>query len=133
MYISSKYDPERDPFADVAAAVTKAQAENKRILLIAGGDWCIWCEILATFMHNTEAVTNLLTKNYIIVKVNVSKENENKKFLTQYPEIPGYPHIFVLDADGTSLHTQDMLELEIGKNYDEVKFVEFLEMWRLEE
>ena len=35
------------------------------------------------------------------MKVNKSDENDNTDFLGNYPEIPGYPHFFVLDQDGS--------------------------------
>jgi hypothetical protein len=68
-------------------------------------------------------------RSYVTVKINVSEENENKKFLSRYPKVPGYPHIFVLDADGTLLHSQGTAELESGKSYDLDRFSAFLTKW----
>ena len=51
------------------------------------------------------------------------------EFLAQYPEIKGYPHLFVLDNDGKLLHSQFTGELEKGKGYDRKKFFEFLKAW----
>jgi hypothetical protein len=61
--------------------------------------------------------------------VNYSPENENKAVLSHYPEVKGYPHIFVLDEDGKLLHSQDTSELELGKSYDPEKFFAFLRKW----
>ena len=63
------------------------------------------------------------------MKVNFSEENENKAFLAAYPEIKGYPHLFVLDADGKLLHSQFTGDLEKGKGYDRGKFFAFLKGW----
>ena len=130
-YFVADYDPERDPQADVESAVAVAQASNKRILLIAGGDWCIWCHILEEYMHQTPAVEALLNDNYLIVKVNYSEENSNDDFFAQYPEVVAYPHIFVLDSNGEFLHSQGTGVLESGDSYDEAKLVEFLTTWTL--
>jgi len=67
--------------------------------------------------------------NYVFVKVNVSQENKNDEFLAQYPEISGYPHLFVLDSDGTFLHSQGTSELEQGESYNPAKFMDFLKTW----
>ena len=66
---------------------------------------------------------------YVWMKVNYSEENENKPFLSAYPGIKGYPHLFVLDADGKLLHSQFTGELEKGKGYDRAKFFDFMKAW----
>jgi hypothetical protein len=64
------------------------------------------------------------------MKVNYSDENPNTEFLERYPEIPGYPHFFVLDSDGTFLHSQGTAELEEGNGYNLQVFLAFLDKWR---
>mgnify|MGYP001396386387 FL=1 len=59
--------------------------------------------------------------------MNVSKENDNRAFLSRWPKVAGYPHLFVLDADGRLLHSQDTGALELGKGYDAAKVRAFLE------
>lgn len=66
------------------------------------------------------------------MKVNMSDENRNQDFLDQYPEIPGYPHFYLLEQDGTFLHSQGTAELESGPGYDEQKFLQFLDTWKPE-
>jgi hypothetical protein len=34
------YDPKRNPAKDLEAATVQAAKENKRILLVVGGEWC---------------------------------------------------------------------------------------------
>ena len=38
-YTVSKYDPQRNPAKDLEAAVKRAKAEGKRIILEIGGHW----------------------------------------------------------------------------------------------
>ncbi|HQF43899.1 MAG TPA: thioredoxin family protein [Ignavibacteriaceae bacterium] len=125
-----KFDPNRDPFEDLKITIEKAEQSGKRIILDVGGEWCIWCHRIDAFMRNTEEVKSLLEENYIVLKVNYSKENKNEKFLSQYPAIEGYPHFFVLEKDGTLLHSQNTGELEKDKDYSKEKFVEFLNKWK---
>lgn len=127
--LPAKFDPSRDPAKDVAAAVAKAKADGKRVIVDVGGEWCSWCHILDRFIDANAEVAALRNRNYVWVKVNWSKENKNEAFLSRYPAIKGYPHLFVLDADGKLVHSQDTGELESGKSYDLAKMTAFLKKW----
>jgi hypothetical protein len=39
VYSVSDYDPKRDPAKDLADTVSIAQKDDRRILLLVGGDW----------------------------------------------------------------------------------------------
>lgn len=125
-----KYDISRNPEQDLKETILEAKRLNKKILLEVGGDWCIWCHKLDKFFEMNKDVKNFLDEHFILMKVNFSKENKNEKFLSKYPEIPGYPHIFVLDKNGKLLHSQNTGELESGSNYDKNKMMTFLKKWR---
>ncbi len=125
----SLYDPAADPAADLARAVGEARSSGRRILLEVGGDWCIWCHRLHDFVESHEGVREAWNRGFVTVDVNFSKENENRKFLRQYPTIPGYPHLFVLDSDGKLLHSENTGELEAEDSYSEKALLEFLERW----
>lgn len=127
-----KFDPSRNPYNDLKSAEEYAQKSDKRIILDVGGEWCIWCHRIDAFMHNTKEIKSLLDDNFVIVKVNYSKENKNEKFLSAYPAIEGYPHFFVLDKNGKLLHSQNTGELEKDKDYDKDKFIAFLNKWKPE-
>ena len=114
----------------VKETISSTKQLDKRIILDVGGEWCIWCHRIDAFMQNTKEVKSLLDENYIVLKVNYSKENKNEKFLSQYPAIEGYPHFFVLEKDGTLLHSQNTGELEKDKDYSKEKFIEFLNKWK---
>ncbi len=124
-----KFNPMSDPFVDVKTAVEEATKEHKRILLDVGGEWCIWCHRLDKFIEENPEIKTYLNKNFIVVKVNVSEENKNEKFLAQYRKIPGYPHFFVLDTDGKYLHSQGTGELEKEKSYSAELILSFLKEW----
>lgn len=124
-----KYDPKRDAARDVREAVAEAARTGKRVLLEVGGEWCVWCHIMDEFFEKNRALLDLREKNFVMVKVNFSEENENAAVLSRYPQIQGYPHIFVLDRDGKLLHSQDTAELEEGKGYSLARFTAFLQKW----
>jgi len=127
--LPTKFDPTRDAARDVGSALAAAKTQNKRVLVDVGGEWCPWCHILDRFVDANADVRALRDANYVWVKVNWSKENKNEALLSRWPAIRGYPHLFVLDADGRLLHSQDTDALEAGKDYDKAKFVEFLRKW----
>lgn len=125
--LPAKFDPTRDAAADVRSAVAQAKAQRKQVLVDVGGEWCIWCHILDKFIATHAPVKRLVDQNYVVVKVNFSPQNRNEAVLSQWPKVKGYPHLFVLDAGGRLVHSQDTGELEAGKDYDEAKVIAFLE------
>jgi thiol:disulfide interchange protein len=124
-----KFDPSRDARKDIEAAIAKARKTHKRIMLDVGGEWCIWCHRLDDYFAQNAKLRELREENFIWLKINFSPENENKAVLSGYPEIPGYPHIFVLDENGKLLHSQNTEELEADKSYDLEKMFAFLRKW----
>lgn len=123
------YDPARDPARDLADLIPTARASHQRILLLVGGEWCIWCHYLHDFLETDAEIGRLWNERFLTLKVNWSPENTNATFLSQYPPIPGYPHIFVLDEDGRLLHSQDTSLLESGRGYSPDAVRAFLERW----
>jgi thioredoxin-related protein len=124
-----QFDPNRDAAKDMTDAIVEAKRTNKRILLDVGGDWCIWCHKLDSFFRENQDINEFLHENFIVVKINYSKENKNEAVLSQYPKVAGYPHLFVLDSDGKLLHSQNTGDLESGDHHDREKVFSFLKTW----
>ena len=40
---SKLYNPDADAAKEIKAAIKKAKAENKYVLVQGGGNWCQWC------------------------------------------------------------------------------------------
>ena len=123
------FDPSRDAAADLAAGIKKAKAEKKRVLVDVGGNWCGWCHKLDKLFKEDADIATMLKRGYVIVKVNFSPENKNEKVLSKFPEIKGFPHLFVLGGKGKLLHSQDTGLLETGDHHDPAKVKEFLTKW----
>lgn len=123
------YDPERDPAADLLVVAEKAQARGARILVIVGGDWCSWCYILDRFVKENEEIHELWGRHFETLKVHTDPETPNDAFLGQYPAVDAYPHIYVLDGDGSFLHSQNTESLEEGGSYSTDRMREFLTRW----
>ena len=126
-----KFDPTRSAAADLQAAIAKAGKENKRIILDVGGEWCVWCVWMDKFFTANAELAKLRDENFVWMKVNMSEENENKEFLSNYPQAEGYPHLYILEKDGSFLHSQGTSVLEEGKSYNLQRFTDFLKKWSL--
>jgi thioredoxin-related protein len=120
------FDPKRDTAKDIAEGIKLATKQNKHILLDVGGNWCSWCHKLDHLFKTDKTVAGLL-KQYVVVQVNFSPDNENTAVLANYPKITtGYPHLFVLDKTGKVIQDQDTGKLESGDHHDPAKVIEFL-------
>ena len=125
----TKFDPNRDAAKDIKDAIVEAKRTGKHILLDVGGDWCIWCHKMDSFFVENEDINQFLHDNFIVVKINYSRENKNEAVLARYPKIQGYPHLFVLDSDGILLYSQNTGDLESGDHHDRDKVFDFLKVW----
>ena len=129
--VSLHYDTAADPFAQVEAASATASAANKHILLVAGGEWCVWCYYLEDFLARESEVADALHDTFVVVHVNFSDENRNEEFFGTLPTADGYPHFWVLDDAGDLLESQGTLALEDGdKSYDKPVFMAFVNRWQ---
>lgn len=126
------YHPEADADKDIEAAIRKAKAENKFVLLQGGGNWCSWCIEFARFCKADPKIDSVMNASFVWYHLNYSKENENKKILARYgyPQRFGFPVFIILDGNGKRLHTQNSEYLEDGqKSYNREKVQAFLQMW----
>jgi hypothetical protein len=124
------YDPAADPFEQVRNAGVTAAADSKLILVVAGGEWCIWCHYLDAFLTENADIGKALKETFVVVKAYLGETNMNEAFFSTLPEALGYPHFWVLAADGTLIASEGTLPLEDGdKSYDAAKFSAFVDKW----
>lgn len=128
------YDVTADAQSDIAAALATAHAENKRVLLKFGANWCVWCHRLSETLHSDTAVAEAVGSDYILVSVDVNTRNGTKRnvpTIEKYgnPIQHGVPVLVVLDADGKILTTQETGALEEGSAHDPAKIIAFLNQW----
>src|SRR5262245_923438 len=58
------YDVKADAKAEVAAALARAARENKRVLVMFGGNWCGWCHKLHAVFRENDDIRTLLRNEY---------------------------------------------------------------------
>lgn len=130
LYINDRYDPRADPYADLDRAIDRAEAENKRVLVVVGGDWCGWCQVLDNFLTQHVDIRAAFERSFVMVKVHYSAEQRNVAFLSGFPPSRGYPDFFVLDSNGAFLRQQDTSLLEGDGDYDHARMAAFAQRWR---
>ena len=122
------YDEHADARADIAKAVEHAKAQNKRVLLQWGGNWCGWCHKLHEVFTKDEAIRTTLEDEYVIVMIDSRTNTELAEDLNS--NIRGVPFLTVLDSEGKKLVDQRTGPLEIGDRHDPTKVLAFLEKWK---
>jgi Thioredoxin-like len=124
------YYPDADPVAALEAAESEAAKSGKLVLVIAGGEWCIWCHYLNKFIHENADIEAALEDTFVIVKVYYEEEGDNEAFFATMPKAPGYPHFWIRNAGGELLASQGTLPFEDGdKSYDHDRFLAFIADW----
>ena len=81
------YHPEADANSEVAAAIVKAKAENKHVVAMIGGNWCRWCRMFEKFRLSNSAVDSVMSRDFIFLHVNYSKENKNLELQRSFPSL----------------------------------------------
>lgn len=121
------YDPAADPFAALHATQAQARSAGKLVLVEAGGAWCRWCWAIDSFLRANPDVQSEFDKTFVRVKVYFGEENANASFFATLPKARGYPHFWILSADGKVLQSVDTGRLEDGKDsYDRTAFLKFI-------
>ncbi len=125
------YSETADPKADIAAALKQARAENKRVILDFGGDWCGDCQVLDIYMHQSPNA-ELLAKHFIVVHVDIGHMDHNVDVAKKYkvPIEKGVPALAVLDAHGNLLFSQANKEFENMRNMRSEDVTAFLNKWK---
>jgi hypothetical protein len=126
---SPTYDPTIDAQMQIGRAQLEAQRINKKLLLIVGGQWCPSCRVLDQTFQRNPAISELRDSIFIVLHINVSEENDNECALRVYPKATGFPFVYVLDATGTLIGTEDTRDWESGDGYDPHGIESFLRKW----
>ncbi|MFC6644991.1 thioredoxin family protein [Granulicella cerasi] len=114
---------------DLQAALKKAKAEHKRVIVDFGGDWCGDCQVLDVYF-NQAPNDALLAKYFVKVNVNIGHEDANLDIAKRFGmALKGVPALAVLDARGKVLYAQ-------GNEFSDMRYMEaqsvtdFLNKWK---
>jgi thiol:disulfide interchange protein len=117
--------------ADLAAALKKAAATHKRVLLDFGGNWCGDCQVLDLYFHDP-ANLPILEANFVLVHINIGHTDANLDIAKQY-EVPldkGVPALAVLTEKGGLLYSQKNGQFEAMRRMESTSVTQFLVQWK---
>lgn len=106
---SRAYAVKADAAADVDAALARAAANGKRVLLVMGANWCHDSRALAGWLE-TPRFAALVAERYELVFVNVGMpqtgDGHNLDIARRFglTEFPGTPALLVLTPEGKAVN-----------------------------
>lgn len=80
-------------------AIEQAQKHNKHIFIDCYTDWCGWCKVADEKTFANEDVTEFLTDNFVVVKMDM--ERGEGVYLGAKYRVFGYPSYLMFTADGS--------------------------------
>jgi len=124
------YDETADGSQQIAAALRDAQKEGKRVLLVFGANWCIWCHRMNDLFSSDPAIAAKLKNGFVVREIDVNQQH-NLAVDAKYgnPTRLGLPVIVLLDGTGRALTTKNTADLEEGRGYDRARVLAFLAKW----
>ncbi|MGH6878898.1 MAG: thioredoxin family protein [Rhizomicrobium sp.] len=124
------YSKSANARADIAAALTRARANGKRVLLVFGGNWCYDCHVLDIAFQRSD-LAPLLKANYDVVPVDVEEFNYNLDVLKHYGLSiqQGVPMVAVLSAQGKVLASTENGSMQAARSMSPQDLIRFLTTW----
>jgi thiol-disulfide isomerase/thioredoxin len=120
-----------DADADVARAFAQARAQNKRVLLDLGANWCADCRILSGIMELPE-VRRFLDAHYAIATVDVGRFNRNQQIPARFGiagRLVGVPTVLIASPDGRLLNAGHIYALDDARRMTPQAIVDWLAQW----
>lgn len=124
-----QFDPARDPVADLASAKRAAAGAGHNVLVIVGGDWCVWCFLLDRHLRLDPAAARTLYRGFEVLRVYYGDDNTNQAFLAPFPAFETFPHFFVVSPQGRVLASVNADHFIRDAKYDDARLAEFAARW----
>src|SRR5215813_9456966 len=123
------YAADADARQEIAEAIGAANRENKRVLLVFGGNWCLDCHVLENAFHSPR-IAPVLNQNFKVVHVDIGEGNKNLDLVKKYsiPLEKGVPSVAVLNLQGRRLYSS--AEFEKARGMTEEDVLAFLNLWK---
>jgi thiol-disulfide isomerase/thioredoxin len=108
------YDEAADGRADLDAALARAKAANKRVLVKFGANWCPDCRVLAGALAIPD-IKSYAESKFELVSIDVGRRNKNLDLAAKYGQsLKGVPTVVVVDPKTDTavqgLNTQALTE-----------------------
>jgi thioredoxin 1 len=124
------YPVNADAKKEIEAALKTAHAENKRVILIFGGNWCYDCHVLDQALHEGDA-NKIVKESFLLVHVDIGEGDKNLDLVKKYEATLGFgvPTVVILDGEGPVVYSSTKGEFEAARRMMKKDLVAFLNQW----
>jgi thiol:disulfide interchange protein len=126
------YDEASDGRIELASTLEQARRENRRVLVVLGGNWCQWCLALDDLMKKDREIEALLRERYGVLKLDGGAASALDASWG-HPTRLGVPVLVFLDRAGSVAHVAETVPFEAwgGRllSYDRHRVLATLQKW----
>ncbi len=119
------YHEGEDGHGPVARAVRQSRGDHRTVVVMFGGNWCIWCRRLDYSLTHDAVLAPIVQQSFRFVHVD-SRANRALDEELGHPTSHGVPVLVVLDESGHPVFTQDTGLLELGEGHSRTRVEAFL-------
>jgi len=125
------YPANADANKEIEDALKIAASNNKRVMLIFGGNWCYDCHVLDQALHEGEA-GKLFKEHFLLVHVNIGEGDKNLDLVKKYETTLdfGVPAVVLLNGSGRVIYSSTKGEFEPARRMMKKDLVAFLNEWK---
>ena len=125
------YDPAADAKKEIAEKLAEAKKDNKRIILVFGGNWCFDCHVLDYWFHDPH-IEPTVEQNYHVIHIDVGQYDKNLDLPEKYGTTikKGVPALAILSSTGKVLYGDTTGTFEKARGMDPNEILAFLEKWK---
>jgi thiol:disulfide interchange protein len=127
---STQFDTARDARADLRQALAAAGERNRHVLVMVGGDWCVWCFLLDRHFRDDAEAARIFHEGFELLRVYYGEDNTNKEFLSGFPDFELFPHFFIVARDGRVLASIEADIFIRDAKYDTALIADFVRRWQ---
>lgn len=126
------YPPPGDARSEIAAALSAAAKDHKRVILVFGANWCYDCHVLNAAFESPQ-IAPLVHANFHVVHVNIGDGDKNLDIADQYGvplrQAVRVPSLAVLDSNGKVIYSQKNGEFDDSTRLSPQDITGFLKQW----
>jgi thiol:disulfide interchange protein len=125
------YPADADANKEIEEALKTASGENKRVMLVFGGNWCYDCHVLDQALREGEA-GRIMKKSFMLVHVDIGEGDKNKDLLEKFKAslASGVPVVVLVNGDGKVVYSASNGEFEAARSMMKKDLVAFLKRWK---
>lgn len=125
------YPANADAGKEIENALKAAAHENKRVMLIFGGNWCYDCHVLDRALHEGEA-GKIARESFLLVHLDIGEGDKNLDLVKKYETTldKGVPTVVLLDRAGRVIYSSTNGEFEAARRMMKKDLVAFLNQWK---